>query len=98
MATATLVWTPPAKRADGAALAPDQIAAAHVFDDLAEIGVAPGAAGTFVTGALAPGVHTFTVVTHDKAGAASAPSNAAAVTVPEAAPAAIADLAAALTP
>lgn len=98
MATATLTWTPPTTRTDGTPFPADQIAGAHVFDGTNEIGTVTGAAGTFTTGALPPGDHSFTVITHDVTGGVSAPSNAAALSVPAAAPAAVSDLAAALNP
>lgn len=99
MSTAILTWTPPTTRTDGSPLPPDQIAGAHVFDGSTEIGSVPGATGTFATGQLEPGDHSFTVVTRDVEGHNSDPSNAASVTVPQpelAAPAAITDLAATL--
>jgi hypothetical protein len=98
MATATLTWTPPTKRTDGTALPPDQIVGTHVFDGTNEIGTAPGAAATFTTPTLPPGDHSFTVIVHDATGGVSAASNAASVSVPEAAPAAVSDLAAVLNP
>jgi hypothetical protein len=96
MATATLTWTPPTKRTDGTALAPDQIAGTHVFDGTNEIGTAPSAAATFTTPTLPPGDHSFTVVVHDATGGVSAASNAAALVVPESPPAPVTDLAAVL--
>jgi hypothetical protein len=92
MATATLTWTPPTTRADGSPLPADQIAGTKVFNGDREIGVVDGAGGSFTTGDLTPGEHSFTVIVQDKTGAVSAPSNTATATIAAAAPAAVSDL------
>jgi hypothetical protein len=95
MSTATLSWTNPTTRIDGSALAPTDIASINVFDADSPtpdtpIGIVLPGGGqvptTFMTAVLAPGNHSFTVVVNDTAGHASAPSNAATLTVAEPAP------------
>ena len=87
MATASLTCVNPTQRIDGSSLQPSDIMSVDIFDDTGggpqNIGSSPGAGTTFTTGALAVGAHSFTVIVNDTQGNKSAPSNAAAVTVPQ---------------
>ncbi len=103
--TVTLTWTPPATRTDGSALAAAQIAGADIWDTAAcpapcpdpkgaMIGSVTGALGTFMTGQLTAGAHTFRVITRDTStpSLSSAPSNAVTATIVVAVPATITNL------
>jgi hypothetical protein len=103
--TATLRWTVPTVRADGTLLPAAEVAGADVYDtptpqpSMAPIGSVVGTVGTFVTGPLKPGIHTFTVMTRDTAGNKSPTSNDATCTIrPAAPPAAITDLTVTINP
>ncbi len=103
--TAALKWTNPTTRVDGSALAPSDIASIDIFDTAspgAPIGNVVGGtpASTFVTGVLAVGAHSFTVVVIDTAGHKSDPSNVASGTVAAtlANPSAVTDLAVTFSP
>jgi hypothetical protein len=63
MSTATLTWTDPTTRTDGTPLAPSDIAGVDIYDT---------GTGTYLTGLLAVGQHTFTVVVRDTSGHSSA--------------------------
>lgn len=105
--TATLTWSNPATRVDGTALALIDIASVELYDSGSDPTVPvsslpPSSTSAMtVTMPIAPGNHSFTVVVTDKAGNRSAPSNAAAVTVPApaqlAAPSAVTNLAVTLS-
>lgn len=86
MSTVTLTWSPPTARADASPLPGNQIAGASIYDTGAPspgspIGTVTGAVGTFTTGILIPGAHSFTIVTTDINGTVSAASNAVSQTV-----------------
>lgn len=104
MSTATLRWTDPTTRVDGAPLDSSEIASIDVFDDTGTgpvlQGSVSGAGTTFSTQTLSVGLHTFTVVVNDTTGHVSATSNMAQVIVPAilAAPSAVTDLAVVLNP
>src|SRR5215831_3677674 len=102
-ASVTLTWTPPTTRTDSSALAATSIAGADIFDSCPcippvpvpqPIGTVIGATGTFKTGQLAPGAHTFTVITRDTStpNVASGPSNPVILTIVIPPPAAITNL------
>jgi kumamolisin len=91
-AAASLRWTVPSVRTDGTPLPAAQVAGADVYDNATLVGSVTGAIGTFVTGTLTPGSHTFTVITRDTAGSRSAPSNGAIGVNEPAPPTAITDL------
>jgi hypothetical protein len=105
MSTATLNWTAPTTRTDGTPLSPSEIASFNIFDAIGietsnQIGTVAGNITTFTTGSLVTGTHNFTVVVVDTTGHMSAASNVASVMVPVvlAAPSAITDLTAVITP
>ena len=82
--TVALKWTNPTTRVDGSPLAPADIASVDVFDTAtpgAPIGSVTGGASSFVSGVLAVGDHSFTVVVTDTAGHKSDPSNVFSGTV-----------------
>jgi kumamolisin len=97
-ASATLRWTVPTVRTDGTALPAGQVAGADIYDGATPIGNVTGAVAVFVTGALTPGSHTFTVVTRDTDGGKSTPSNGATGVNQLAPPAAITDLTVVIRP
>jgi hypothetical protein len=87
VSTETLNWIDPTQRTDTSALAPSAIAQTNILDAIngapsVQIGSVPGAAETYTTGPLVPGIHIFTAVTVDTAGNASLPSAPFSVTVP----------------
>ena len=82
--TVALKWTNPTTRVDGSPLAPADIASVDIFDTAspgAPIGNVTGGAASFVSGTLAVGDHSFTVVVNDTAGHKSDPSNVFSGTV-----------------
>lgn len=104
MTTATLSWTDPIARTDGASLSPAEIAGIDIYDSASPVSspigsVLPGV-GTFTTDTLTVGDHAFTLVVRDTSGHSSAPSNAALVQVAPvlAAPQAVVDLVAVANP
>ena len=105
MATATLTWTLPTTRIDGASLPSTEIASVNVFDSAAPdpaiaIGTVSGPGTTFTTGVLTVGSHGFSVVVIDTTGHSSVASNVAVVVVNPtlANPSPVTDLAATLSP
>ena len=105
MSTVTLKWTDPTTRVDGSALAPTEIASIDIFDTAASTPTVPignilGGVGTFTTGVLSVGDHTFTVVVNDTTGHKSAASNPFTATIAaiSAAPSAVADLSGTVNP
>jgi hypothetical protein len=91
-ATVTLTWTPPILRVDGTTLSDTGIAGADIYDSCpcipptptpSPIGSVVGSVGTFKTGQLLAGTHTFTVITRDGSvpQLSSAPSNPFAATI-----------------
>jgi hypothetical protein len=102
MSIAILTWTAPTTRAEvpPRPLSPSEIDHSTVFDGTTMIGTVVGATTGFTTGTLTPGTHVFTVTVTDTLGNTSAASNASTVLVPVvvAAPSAITDLVATLSP
>ena len=104
MSTEAFTWTYPTQRTDGTPLALTDIGSAQIFDSAspgAPIGSVAGPptapTGSFTTGPLGAGAHSFTVVIVDTAGDSSLPSNAVTQTVAVAPPAAVTDFAGTFT-
>lgn len=105
MSTVTLTWTDPTTRTDGSPLAASEIASVEIFDSAASnpavpIGTVAGGVGTFVTGTLTVGVHTFTVEVTDTTGHVSGASNPFTATIAAtlAPPSAVANLTGTVNP